>query len=340
MEAIILQEPGKFVYTHTPALPAPGPGEALVKVHRVGICGTDYHAYRGRQPFFSYPRILGHELGVEVVEVGEAVLGLSPGDQCAVEPYLHCGHCSACRQGKTNCCLHLQVLGVHTDGGLRSFLQLPAPKLHRSPKLSLEQLALVETLGIGAHAVDRAQVTEQDTVVVIGAGPIGLSVVAFAQLAGARVVVADVEAGRLAFCANTMGVEATVRVAETAPLEQIREIFGGDLPSVVFDATGNLASMTKSFGWVGHGGRLVFVGLFPGEVTFHDPDFHRRELTLLASRNSTGQDFRRIIELMEAGRLDTGPWITHRAAFPDLIRQFDAWLNPRERVIKAMVKLD
>src|SRR5688500_1524126 len=156
MKTIILNEPGRFSLTDTLEPRSPAPGEAMVRVHRVGVCGTDLHAYRGRQPFFTYPRILGHELGVEVVEVGENAHGIRPGDRCAVEPYLNCGTCIACRHGKTNCCVELRVLGVHTDGGMREFIAVPVNKLHRSESLSWEQLALVETLGIGAHAVERA----------------------------------------------------------------------------------------------------------------------------------------------------------------------------------------
>src|SRR5438046_1886544 len=154
MQTVVLEKPGLFALgsDHLPAISSPD--EALVRVHRVGICGTDIHAYRGDQPFFTYPRIIGHELGVEIVQVGPNEAGLRAGDRCAVEPYLNCGSCIACRRGKTNCCARLQVLGVHTDGGMREYFTVPVRKLYRSEVLSLEQLALVETLGIGAHAVE------------------------------------------------------------------------------------------------------------------------------------------------------------------------------------------
>ena len=135
MKTIILQQPGHFAFSTTPEPEALPPGEALVRVHRVGICGTDMHAYSGRQPFFSYPRILGHELGVEIVEIGENEAGLQAGDRCAVEPYLNCRQCIACRRGKTNCCVDLKVLGVHTDGGMREYITVPVEKLHRSDRL-------------------------------------------------------------------------------------------------------------------------------------------------------------------------------------------------------------
>lgn len=337
MKTVILEEPGTLRLVDTPEPGSPGPEEALVRVHRVGICGTDLHAYRGKQPFFSYPRILGHELGVEIVAVGSAVEDRWPGQNCAVEPYLNCGNCIACRRGKTNCCAALQVLGVHTDGGMRDYLRVPAHKLHPSETLSLEQLALVETLGIGAHAVDRAQVTPGESILVLGSGPIGLSVVPFAQVAGARVLVADINPDRLAFCREQFSVDHTLQIDEDA-VEAVRSLTEGDLPTVVFDATGNAHSMAGAFRFVAPGGKLVFVGLVQAEISFSDPEFHRKEMTLLATRNATGADFRRILALLESGAVDTTPWITHRAAVSALLDAFPSWLNPESHVIKAMAE--
>ena len=157
-----------MVDVHEPG--PPGPGEALVRVHRVGICGTDISGYLGKMPFYSYPRIPGHELGVEVVSVGEGVPNVRPGDRCSVEPYINCQQCSACQRGNGNCCKNLKVLGVHTDGGLRARFIVPARKLHPSKKLSLEQLALVETLGIGCHAVNRSKVQPGEHALVVAPG--------------------------------------------------------------------------------------------------------------------------------------------------------------------------
>ncbi len=336
MQTIVLEEPGRFVLVDTAEPEAPGPGEALVRVHRVGICGTDLHAYRGKQPFFTYPRILGHELGVEIIALGSASDTLRVGDRCAVEPYLNCGECIACRKGKTNCCAHLKVLGVHIDGGMRSFVQVPMTKLHKSEILSLEQLALVETLGIGAHAVDRAGIEPGEFALVIGTGPIGLSVIQFAQAAGAQVIALDTNAHRLTFARERMGIEHSVAVHED-PLAAITAITSGDLPTVVFDATGNADSMQNAFQYVAPGGRLVFVGLFLGSVSFYDPDFHRKEMTLLATRNSTGRDFQRILSLLESGKVDTEPWITHRAEAAEMTALFPRWLEPENRVLKAVV---
>jgi 2-desacetyl-2-hydroxyethyl bacteriochlorophyllide A dehydrogenase len=322
MRQIILERPGHFTGGEGPP-PRPRPDQALVRVHRIGVCGTDLHAFAGRQPFFSYPRILGHELGVEVLDVPPNRTGLRAGDRCAVEPYLNCGTCHACRIGKPNCCETLQVLGVHADGGMRGLLAMPVEKLHKSDRLTFDQLALVETLGIGAHAVERSGLRDGEEVLVVGAGPIGLAVVQFAVAAGGRVRVLDVSAPRRDFVAR-------FGVATLAELD-------GRLAEVVFDATGNPAAMEASFQYVAHGGRLVFVGLVQGSIAFDDPLFHRREMTVLASRNSC-HDFPRILRMIEEGRIDTAPWVTHRLGLADVPAAF-AGLRERPGLIKAMIEV-
>ena len=335
MLQIVLEKPGQFLTTDGPT-PTLAPGEALVRVHRIGVCGTDLHAFAGHQPFFSYPRILGHELGVEVIDPGSDPQDLKVGDRCSVEPYLNCGHCVACRRGKPNCCASLNVIGVHRDGGMRPFIAIPAHKLHRSAKLDYEQLALIETLGIGAHAIERTEGTSQDFVLVIGAGPIGLSVIQFARITGATLAVMDVSEPRLAFCREQLGVIHTV-IAGADATAQLKAIGGGDLPTIVIDATGNPTSMAATFELVAHGGRIVFVGLFQGDVTFNDPNFHRRELTLCASRNALPQTFRDIIHLVEAGRIDTRPWITHRFALAETPTVFPRDIAGNPAVLKAII---
>src|SRR5438067_3429169 len=253
MRAIQLNEPGKLAPILVPEPSQPGAGEALVRVHRIGVCGTDIHAFGGKQPFFTYPRILGHELGVEVLAVGDAVTNVKPGDRCSVEPYINCGRCIACRRGKPNCCADIKVLGVHTDGGMREQFALPARKLHPSHKLSWDQLALVETLGIGAHAVERAQVGNEEFVLVIGAGAIGLAVMQFAIEKGAPVIVADINDARLEFCRRQLGVPHTINGANENTLDALKKITNGDLPTAVFDATGNPKSMMASFEYPAHG---------------------------------------------------------------------------------------
>ena len=341
MQALQLEKPHAFRVIDIPEPAAPGAGEAVVSVRAVGICGTDYGGYLGKMPFFSYPRIPGHELGVEVVEVGAGVANVAVGDRCCVEPYINCQQCHSCRRGLTNCCEHHQTLGVHCDGGLRPLFTVPARKLHRSPALAHEQNALVETLAIGCHAIDRGAPTASETVLVIGAGPIGLSVVEFAKLSGARVIVIDRVASRLAFVRERMGIADTLLATGTASdVDAVRELTDGRFCEVVVDATGSNASMGQSLAYAAFGGRVVFVGITQAEVSFpHAPVMHRRELSILASRNALSRDFARIIALIEAGRIDTAPWITHRIPFAVTIPTFPTLLEPASGVIKAVVEM-
>lgn len=339
MKAISLEAPQHFKRIEVAAPEQPGPGEALVRVHNVGICGTDISGYLGKMPFFSYPRIPGHELGVEVLAVADDVSGVKPGDRCSVEPYINCQNCYACRRGHTNCCENHQTLGVHCDGGLRPRFLLPTRKLHISRKLSFEQLALVETLAIGCHAVDRSGLKREESCLIVGAGPIGLATLEFAKLTGAKIIMLDVNAARLDFCRKVMGVKHTIVSSEKTENE-LRDLTDGHLPDVVIDATGNSGSMSNAFGLITHAGRLVFVGITTDEVRFRHALFHRPEGTLLCSRNALSKDFARIIELIEAGQLDTGPWITHRTGFDELIDVFPSYTRPETGVIKAVVAVN
>ncbi|MCB1092178.1 MAG: zinc-binding alcohol dehydrogenase family protein [Verrucomicrobiae bacterium] len=336
---IVLSEPGRFEAMPGP-VPVAGEGEALVRIRHVGVCGTDIHAFHGRQPFFEYPRILGHELGAEVISAPEGC-GLIPGDRVAVEPYLNDPGSAASRRGKTNCCERLRVLGVHCDGGMRPVIAVPASKLHVSRRLGTESLALVEMLCIGRHAVDRAQVETEEWALVIGAGPIGMSVLQFLLTKTRRVVVADVSEERLAFCRERLGADLTLLVRQPDRVESdLRDLTGtGELPTVIFDATGNAASMMSTFTLAAHGGRIVFVGLFQGEVRFDDPNFHRRELSVMSSRNATAEDFRQVIGAIESGAVDTAPWITHRMRLEEVPDRFASVIaSPDLR--KAVVEVE
>jgi 2-desacetyl-2-hydroxyethyl bacteriochlorophyllide A dehydrogenase len=342
MKAIQLEKPQSFRPLDLAEPASPGPGEALLRIHRIGICGTDYGGFLGKMPFYSYPRIPGHELGVEVLAVGEGVDNVQPGDRCSVEPYINCQHCYSCRRGLTNCCEAHKTLGVMCDGGMCERMLLPARKLHVSRQLSYEQLALVETLAIGCHAVDRGQVQAGDNVLIIGAGPIGLSAIEFVKVAGANCIVLDISEPRLAFCRERMGVAHTIVARGSgSELKQLAALTNGQLADVVIDATGSSTSMSQALEYCAYGGRLVYVGITQQEISFpHAPIMHRRQLTLLASRNALSADFARIIRLIEEGTIDTRPWITHRVRFDEMIGAFPNWLNPDSGVIKAIVAVE
>jgi len=341
MQAIQLERPQAFRVIDVAEPPPPGPGDAVVRVHCVGICGTDYSGYLGKMPFFSYPRIPGHELGVEVVAIGADVTNVKVGDRCSIEPYLNCQKCYACQRGHTNCCEHNQTLGVHCDGGLQPLYTIPARKLHLANNLTFAQSALVETLAIGCHAIDRSGAKQGETVVIIGAGPIGLSAVEFAKLSGARTIVMDMNEQRLAFVRDRLGVPDTIAVkGDSTELDRLLELTDGRLADVVVDATGSNKSMSHALAYVAFAGRLVYVGITQAELQFpHAPLMHRRELTIMGSRNALPKDFTRIIKLIEDGTLDTRPWITHQAGFGDMINEFQRWLKPETGVIKAVVQV-
>ncbi|RED66225.1 zinc-binding alcohol dehydrogenase family protein [Cohnella lupini] len=337
MKGIVCQEIERFELVELPE-PVMGIGEAIIRVKRVGICGTDLHAFKGNQPFFSYPRILGHELSGFVEQVDDSVEGIAVGDQVSVIPYMHCGKCVACRNGKTNCCTAMQVLGVHIDGGMRERISVPVTHLIRTNGLTLDQSAVLEPLAIGAHAVRRSGLRKGETALVIGGGPIGLGVMAFAKYAGARVIAMDINEERLAFCRKWAKVDETVNALEGSK-EKLEELTNGEYPTVVFDATGNVRSMTDAFGFVAHGGTLVYVGLVKADIAFNDPEFHKRELTLMGSRNATKEDFDHVLGAVESGNVDIGSYITHRSTLQGMIGEFEAWLKPETKVIKAMMEL-
>lgn len=336
--AIRLEEPGRFVAVPD-EVSEPREGEARVRIRRIGVCGTDIHAFHGRQPFFEYPRILGHELAAEIVSL-HGNSDLQAGELVAVEPYLNDPGSQASRLGKSNCCESLAVLGVHCDGGMRPEINVPIRKLHRAASASADQLALVEMLGIGRHAVNRGTVSPGDRALVLGAGPIGLSILSFLQLHTENIAVADLSESRLAFCRDAFGVGRTIPVRPDLDWEaRLRERFGGELPSVIFDATGNEESMNATFPLIAHGGRIVFVGLFQGAVSFDDPNFHRREISLLASRNATTEELGQVIEAIESRQIDTDPWITHRLDLGDVPAEFSAVIGDAT-LRKAVIHLD
>ncbi len=316
--------------------PAEDSDQALVRVRRIGICGTDLHAYEGNQPFFTYPRILGHELAGVIDSIGENADGLKAGDPVAILPYMECGECIACRMGKTNCCAKLNVIGVHSDGGMQEWIKVPADHLVKAEGLNLDETALVECLAIGAHAVRRAGIQPHEYVLVIGAGPIGLGTMQFARAEGAKVIAMDLMDNRLSFCQRELGVDFTINAAGDAK-SALAQITGGDFPTVVMDATGNSRSMGNALNYLAHGGRLVYIGLFIGDFQLNDPEFHKREATLLSTRNATRADFLHVIDHLKNGSVRAKPFVTHRADFTNLGDEFPKWIQPETGMIKAIV---
>ena len=295
------------------------------------------HIYQGNQPYFTYPRVMGHELSGEIMEVGEGS-ALKPGDPVYILPYLHCGHCIACRAGRTNCCTSLKVLGVHIDGGMCEYLSLPETHLFKADGITLDEAAMVEFLAIGAHAVARAKVSRGSRALVAGAGPIGVGVAIFAGLDGAEVTVLDGREDRLAFSSRLDGVQHTIRVGE-GDVERMRDNTGGDFYDVVFDCTGSPKAMERGFGFVAHGGTYVLVSIVQGNISFSDPEFHKRETTLLSSRNATLADFATVMTAMREAQVPTRAIKTHSAPLWQAAERMPEWIRPEAGTVKAVFEL-
>ena len=338
MKILTCVKPGSLEYTDVKR-PVLKKGHAIIKIKRVGICGTDLHAYEGSQPFFSYPRILGHELAGELLDFDDAP-GFITGEAVTVIPYFNCGYCLPCRNGKPNCCVNINVCGVHIDGGMSEYLSVPSYSLVHGQGLSFDELALIEPLAIGAHGISRANVQPGENVLVVGAGPIGLGAMEFAKIAGAVVTAMDVNDNRLQFCKNKLKVQHTINARSANVPEQLREITGEDMPTVVIDATGSQAAINNSFQYMAHGARYILIGLQKGEITFNHPEFHKREGTLMSSRNALRADFDHVIRSLKNGSVDPLTYITHRINFGEVKMSFESWLKPETGVIKAMVSVN
>ncbi|HEY4968091.1 MAG TPA: zinc-binding alcohol dehydrogenase family protein [Puia sp.] len=336
MKAMVCAEPGRMEYIDLPE-PKRKAGHAIVRIKKICICGTDLHAFKGTQPFFNYPRILGHELSGELVEFDDAP-GFQKGDSVTFLPYLNCGNCMACRAGKTNCCSSLRVCGVHVDGGMADYYSIPSRLLMQARGLDLTELAMVEPLSIGAHGIRRANVQAGEFVLVIGAGPIGLGVMEFARIRGAQVIAMDTNAFRLEFCKTGLGLTHRIQVGTEDVMERVLEITHGDMPEVVIDASGNRQAINQGFQYISQGGRYVLVGLQKEDIVLSHPDFHRKEATLMSSRNATREDFDLVMQAIREKKVNPLSYITNRIPFSEAAKGFPDWLKSQGRIIKVVVE--
>lgn len=336
MRAVVCRRPGELALEERPE-PKRGEAEVLVAVRRIGVCGTDFHIYDGSHPYLQYPRIMGHELSGEVLEAPQGS-AFKPGQSVVINPYISCGTCVACRNGRPNCCMRIAVLGVHRDGGMCEQISVPEGNVYRAGNLTIDQAASAEFLAIGAHAVARSGLRPNARSLVIGAGPIGLGTALFAGLAGGDVTVMDRDAERLAFAMDgqiaARSIEAGSRSAEL-----VREATGGEGFGLVFDATGTRASMESAFGYVAHGGTLVLVSVVTENITFSDPEFHKREMTVIGTRNALRADFETVIGAMEAGRLPLQRLLTHRSNLAGVIADLPRWTTEKKGLMKALVEV-
>ncbi|WP_443751037.1 zinc-binding alcohol dehydrogenase family protein [Asticcacaulis solisilvae] len=333
MKTLVCEKPFSLQLGNQPR-PERKPGEALIRIRRVGLCGTDFHIFSGNQPFLSYPRVMGHELAGEIVET-DTGSRLTVGELVTINPYLPCGHCVACRKNKPNACVNIRVMGVHVDGGMTEFVSVPEKAVVPVPGLTPDQAAMVEFLSIGAHAVRRGHVVEDERVLVVGAGPIGVATALFAQLAGAEVSLIDTNAGRLDYARKAIGLEHTALVGDGLE-DWLTGRTNGEGCDAVFDATGNARAIEQGFARVAHGGRYVLVSVVKDTISFADPEFHKREMTLIGSRNATRHDFQLVIDLIRDGAIPTAALQTHAFAMEDLPRVVPELMADPGSVLKAI----
>ncbi len=331
MRAISCEAPGKLVLVDIER-PELKPGWVRVGIRHIGICGTDYHIYEGKHPFLQYPRIMGHELSGVVLDANGAT-SLADGDAVVINPYLPCYQCPACLEGKTNCCETLTVLGVHGDGGMTEEIVMPEANLYRAEGLSLRDAAMVEFLAIGAHAVRRTELKPGWRVLVVGGGPIGLGVAFFARIAGADVTILDAAVDKLE-AAQGFGFAAASLDQREGAVFRARMGTGFD---AVFDATGAIPAMNRAVGYCRNGGALTLVGVVNGTLAWEDPEIHRRELTIRASRNATREDFDHVMASIRNGGVPTDRLATHATSFDDVPVNLPKWAHERQGLIKAII---
>jgi len=334
MKALICKEPGTYEYQEIKE-PILEPGNTILSIKRVGVCGTDIHAFAGNQPFFNYPRILGHELAATIFQTTDPDFEI--GESVTLIPYFNCGECIACKQGKENCCVNIKVYGVHIDGGMRERIVVPNEYMIKAAGLDLDALALIEPLSIGQHAVVRSGLQKGEYALVVGAGPIGLGLMEMARLAGAKLIAMDVNEARLRICHEKFGITDTINPSKEDAMEKLLEITKGDMPTVVFDASGNLKAINQSFQFLAHTGRYVLVGLQKESISFSHPAFHKREASLMSSRNANKQDFAQVINYLQLGLVKPANYITDRYDFESIAEKFIQISNPENACIKAII---
>ena len=331
MRAISCVAPNELALIDIPR-PELKPGWVRVAIRHIGICGTDYHIFEGNFPYFEYPRVIGHELSGTVVDPNGS--SLKAGENVVINPYLNCGTCPACLEGKTNCCETLKVIGVHAPGGMAEEIIMPAGNLYPAGDLNIRDAAMVEFLAIGAHAISRtAELKPGSRSLVVGSGPIGLGVAFFARIAGADVTVIDAAPDK---------IEATRALGFTT--FSVADLEGADFAArkqtgfdAVFDSTGSIRAMNASLFHTRNGGAYTLVGVIKGDLVFPDSEVHRRELTIRASRNAQKADFEHVMASMRAGKIPTDRLATQSTSLDDVPKNMPIWAHDRTGVIKAIV---
>ena len=303
MQAIKLEKPWEVACVDIDR-PTRKEGEALIKVKAAGICGSDIGAFRGTNGLVSYPRVIGHEIAGEVVEIGPNKKGIKAGDRVVVDPYLYCGHCYPCSIGRTNCCEHLRVLGVHVDGGMCEYFTHPADMLVKIPEgMNWVQAAMAEPLTISLHGIHRGGLKAGEYCAVIGAGPIGLVAGLVAQAYGAHAILLDIVDERLQF-AKKLGIEHVVNsMDKEKAIEEIRKITGGTMAQQVMECSGSNAAIRGTLDFVSNAGRITLTGWPKKETSIPTDLITKKEVDIRGARTSAGE-FKEALDLINSKRVD------------------------------------
>ena len=336
MKALILEQPGHLTLGQT-NVPQPAPGDVLLRIKMVGLCGTDLNSYRGKNPLVSYPRIPGHEISAEIVEAGPAVPAqFTPGLAVTLSPYTACARCASCLRQRPNACQFNETLGVQRDGALTELLAVPWQKLLLAPGLSPQELCLVEPLTVGFHAAARGRVTPTDIVAVLGCGAVGLGAVAGAAERGARVIAIDLDPAKLEL-ARQAGAAHTLTGLDPA---QLKDLTAGLGPDVIIEAIGLPQTFRAAVEEVAFTGRVVYIGYAKEPVAYETRLFVQKELDILGSRNALVEDFAAVITMLSKRTFPLSALISRVVALPDAPQAFAEWAANPAATGKILVTVD
>lgn len=337
MKALSINTPGNLSL-HETEIPRPLPGELLLRMRYVGFCGSDLNTYLGKNPLVTYPRIPGHEISGIIREKGEDVPDtFAPGEAVTVIPYTSCGSCSSCRRGRSNACRDNKTLGVQRDGAMREYISVPWQKVLPAPGLNELELAMVEPLTVGFHAIRRGRVEESDTVLVLGCGMIGAGAVAGAVLRGARVIAVDIDDQKL-IQASALGAGHVINSLSSDLHESLHGLTGGDGPDVVIEAAGNPQTYRAAVEEVAFAGRVVCIGYAAANVSFETRLFVQKEIDIMGSRNAAPEDFHAVIHYLKQGDFPLDLMITRKVMPGDAARALQGWSDDPGKVTKILVE--
>lgn len=336
MKAVQFQKPGEVALIEFPPADLK-PDEVLLRVNYIGICGTDLSTYRGANPLVHYPVIPGHEISAQIAKVGSDVPEhFNVGMLVTANPYTNCGSCPSCKRRRYNACQYNETMGVQRDGAMREYLVIPWKKLLFNEKLNKEQLALVEPLSVGFHAVSRGRVTDIDTVVVLGCGMIGAGAIIRSVVRGANVIAVDIDEHKLAV-ARKLGAKYTINARQEALHQALQAITAAKGPDVVIEAVGSPATYVSAVEEVAFTGRVVCIGYAKQEVAFTTKLFVQKELDIIGSRNALPEDFTAVMHYMESGKLPVKELITRKVRPEDVAEAMRAWSENPAGVFKLFV---